>query len=407
MQDEVEKLVPKVTRDRTEEVLTWLRDSYRELNKSVDDVSQFVCQIQDFTRISEVFQSRRDQIDLYGQFHSVLANSGFKLKKEDENAIKDAEKEISKLTQLVANVESKQELETERWKKDLAQRIPVLNQAVETLMEESLLPQYLDKNSDMNEMLKQLGEKMEKFEDMRETSEKYNGWEEELRTQPTIFTNIEELKEQLEARYTLWKSLHDWREKKDGYEKQLWNDIDDEDIKTNAEKYQKITNRLIRVLPSNPIADELKFLVEQFKETMPIVEACRNKNLTEEHWDAINDLIPNGSIDINAEGFTLRTLIDLDVIPYQDDIVAISRRATGEAKLVADLAKLEAEWKDLKLTVIPYKDRDNIFVLAGIDDLYTFLDENLANINMIRGNQYKAVVEVPAENLRKSLVTMN
>ena len=57
----------------------------------------------------------------------MLANSGFKLKKDDENAIKDAEKEISKLAQLVANVESKQELETERWKKDLSQRIPVLN----------------------------------------------------------------------------------------------------------------------------------------------------------------------------------------------------------------------------------------------------------------------------------------
>lgn len=116
--------MPKVTRDRTEEVLSWLRDSYRELNKSVDDVSQFVCQIQDFNRINEAFQSKRDSIDLYGQFHSVLANNQFKLKKEDENAIKDAEKEISKLAQLVANVESKQELETERWKKDLAQRIP-------------------------------------------------------------------------------------------------------------------------------------------------------------------------------------------------------------------------------------------------------------------------------------------
>lgn len=124
LQDDVEKLVPKVTRDRTEEVLSWLRDSYRELNKSVDDVSQFVCQIQDFNRINEAFQSKRDSIDLYGQFHSVLANNQFKLKKEDENAIKDAEKEISKLAQLVANVESKQELETERWKKDLAQRIP-------------------------------------------------------------------------------------------------------------------------------------------------------------------------------------------------------------------------------------------------------------------------------------------
>jgi len=43
----------------------------------------------------------------------------------------------------------------------------------------------------------------------------------------------------------------------------------------------------------------------------------------------------------------------------------------------------------------------------GVEDLYAFLDENLANINMIRGNQYKAVVEKEAEKLRKQLITMN
>jgi dynein heavy chain len=46
-------------------------------------------------------------------------------------------------------------------------------------------------------------------------------------------------------------------------------------------------------------------------------------------------------------------------------------------------------------------------VLDGVDDLYTYLDENLALINMIRGNQYKAVVEKAAEKLRKDLITMN
>ncbi len=140
---------------------------------------------------------------------------------------------------------------------------------------------------------------------------------------------------------------------------------------------------------------------------MPIVEACRNKNLTQEHWEAINDLIPNGKIDIEDENFTLQSLIDLDVNQYQDEIVAISRRATGEAKLKADLKKLQDEWNELKLITLVYKERDGVFVLSGIDDLYTFLDENLANINMIRGNQYKAVVEKDAENLRKALITMN
>jgi len=313
LQDDVEKLVPRVTKERTMLVLEWLTQSIRDLQRPVNDVSDFVLQIQDFNRINEQFQAKRDQIDLFGQFHGVLAAAAIKIKKEDENAIKDAEKEISRLSQILANVESKQESETERFKKELENLIPVLNTEVENLMEESQLPQYLDKNSDMGEMIKQLDEKMAKFNELATTAVKYNGWEEELRTQPTIFSNIDELKVELEARHALWHSLQEWKELKEMYEKQLWKDINDEEIKKNADAYSKIANRLIRTLPSNPIVEDLKYLVETFKEAMPIVEACRNKNLTAEHWEAINDLIPNGKIDIDDENFTLQSLIDLDV----------------------------------------------------------------------------------------------
>ena len=40
------------------------------------------------------------------------------------------------------------------------------------------------------------------------------------------------------------------------------------------------------------------------------------------------------------ENFTLHYMIDLDANQYQDEIVAIFRRATSEAKLKADLKKL-------------------------------------------------------------------
>ena len=59
----------------------------------------------------------------------------------------------------------------------------------------------------MGEMIKLLDEKMELFNQLQETSVKYNRWQEELRTQPTIFTEIDDLKVELEARHTLWHSL--------------------------------------------------------------------------------------------------------------------------------------------------------------------------------------------------------
>jgi hypothetical protein len=88
-----------------------------------------------------MFQTKRDQIDLYGQYHGVLAfNGNTKLKKEDENAIKDAEKENTRLSAILADVESKQESETERFKKELDHLIPQLNEEVHNLTEESKLP---------------------------------------------------------------------------------------------------------------------------------------------------------------------------------------------------------------------------------------------------------------------------
>ena len=42
---------------------------------------------------------------------------------------------------------------------------------------------------------------------------------------------------ELENRHQLWHSLQDWQILKEGYEKKLWNDIDDEEIKRNADFY--------------------------------------------------------------------------------------------------------------------------------------------------------------------------
>ena len=54
--------------------------------------------------------------------------------------------------------------------------IPTLNMEVSQLHEEAVQPQYLDKNSDMNEMIRQLDDKMAVFKKLEETGVKYNVW---------------------------------------------------------------------------------------------------------------------------------------------------------------------------------------------------------------------------------------
>lgn len=89
-----------------------------------------------------------------------------------------------------------------------------------------------------------------------------------------------------------------------------------------------------------------------------------------------------------------------------DQIVAKSVQATGEAKLRAALAELTEAWEEQRFTCKVYKERDNVFILIEIDDLYQFLDEGIAQINMILGNRFVKVMRAKAEVMKKQLNTL-
>lgn len=156
--------MPRINKERTDEVKLWLKKSISDLQKPVADVSDFVKQKQDHERISENFNSMRDKIDLYGQFYAVLAELGAnKVKKDEKDNHTEAEQMIKKLTDIIAHVESRQESENDRFKKDLAGMIPVLRQQVQELADGVAHPKYLDENSDMKEMISLLDDRLELF----------------------------------------------------------------------------------------------------------------------------------------------------------------------------------------------------------------------------------------------------
>lgn len=62
--------------------------------------------------------------------------------------------------------------------------------------------------------------------------------------------------------------------------------------------------------------------------------ALRNPDLQDMHWNDIRELIGQ-DLDIHQEGFTLQSLIDMNVVQFMEQIVAKSVEATGQAKLRA------------------------------------------------------------------------
>ncbi len=120
---------------------------------------------------------------------------------------------------------------------------------------------------------------------------------------------------------------------------------------------------------------------------MPIVSDLKNPTLEARHWDEIS-LIINYNVRENVETTTLGTLIDLNVMKFQEEIGTICGKAVQEAELKKMLLKIEREWKDLALVVILYKEQKDNFVLGGLDDVIAKLDESLVAINIVLGSRF-------------------
>lgn len=116
----------------------------------------------------------------------------------------------------------------------------------------------------------------------------------------------------------MWKSLKDWKQMTTVWIDSKFMDINVAEIKAKAEYYTKIVNKCVKNMPGNPVLDNLKSLVYEFKDSMPVVVALRNKDLKEYHWEEIRKIIGKEfTIDDN---FTLKNLIELDVMKNMIEI---------------------------------------------------------------------------------------
>lgn len=133
--------------------------------------------------------------------------------------------------------------------------------------------------------------------------------------------------------------------------------------------------------------------------------ALRNDKLEEHHWSQIKGLIKK-DIDVNASDFSLKSLIDMDVNQYQEEIVVISTQATQEANLKVQINELAELWKAQQFTV-EIDEKTEVPILVGLDDIYQLLDESLANINMILGSRFVKPLRGEAEKWKKDILTIS
>lgn len=151
---------------------------------------------------------------MYEQTYGLMQGENMKVKKEDTESLKESQSCIQKLNGLIQSIETTQEGNKEKFKKELIQLIPKLDEDINQLLEESINEKFLDgtnmEDENKYKILEELNNIEERFKHLEALKEKYNNWQVVLETQPTVFENLEECRDQMQLRCLMWRSLEEW-----------------------------------------------------------------------------------------------------------------------------------------------------------------------------------------------------
>jgi len=134
---------------------------------------------------------------------------------------------------------------------------------------------------------------------------------------------------------------------------------------------------------------DLKKIIDDMTEVLPLVQALAKPSIRDRHWEDIMELSKNKNIPYNQENFVLKHIFDANLLEIQDDVEEITDSADKQLRLEKQLkTEISAFWDDCELDVTSISGREDPCVIGGtIQEIQEKLEEHqmaLAQMNAMK-----------------------
>ena len=394
-------LLPELLKHRTGLLKEWTNSSIRKLPMKISTVEDFVNQRKAVAVINKEINERQNYLENLILLAGVLNENNLPLPKEDSSLIEEVRTQMGTLNSNLIIAEGNVEKYVTAFRKDVNTMVPDFLSEVNALHYKVLDEKHLKKESVATFTIKELEEIDEKCRKLESEASTISEYQTFLELPINRFEEVEQVREDLDARLELWRSLRDWKKMQQDWINAPFNKIDAKFVRQKAEQFSKTVSRCENSLPESSAAKELKNFVYSFKETMPVVEALRSP-LEESHWKKIKEIIGK-DFEINNE-FTLGDLMKLNVVSKQEELQAVATQAAQEAQLKSQLKEIKSTWEELEIPVQKYKDK--LYILGDLEEMLGILDDSCSKLSMIAGNRYVATIREEVTKWKDDLNTM-
>jgi dynein heavy chain len=212
-------------------------------------------------------------------------------------------------------------------------------------------------------------------------------------TPEEVYEEVQGIQQSLDVRKHLLESKKKWSELVVSWNKEQLKSLDIDKLQSEVNSYVNTLDYLEKGLPFNPMVSALADEVLAFKSLLPTLSCLLNPVLRIRHWDAIEQC--TGHWFGKESETTLGHLQEIQIFEHHNEIVSVSNQANHEATLESMLTKLSMEWVSKEFTLVPYTTTGNrqTFLLGGVEDLFSSLEDSLTTLGTIKNSKYVAPVK--------------
>lgn len=303
--------------------------------------------------------------DVWNHFTTVLENSENTLQREKQNMKKDLESALSSFTSRV-----------ESFREEAASRLPYSS------------------DYDSESAFALLEECRNKCLSVRDNEE---------RLKPGLGIFQIDLPESLELEWTeselsvltqIWTLRHEWTEQWKNWKDNKFDNLVLGDMELTAAQFTKSIGKLAREKGFQGQAggakkfgafQALKELIDQFRQTLPLIQDLKNPAIRLRHWNQLKVEIQK-EFDPFAESFTLSAVFALGLHMHGEFISEMSANANKELAIEQSLNDIEQIWMSINIEMGEYK--EVYWKVKSTEEMFTQLEDNQVALSTMKASKF-------------------
>ncbi|KAG9395874.1 Dynein heavy chain and region D6 of dynein motor [Carpediemonas membranifera] len=218
----------------------------------------------------------------------------------------------------------------------------------------------------------------------------YTAGEELFGLPQTDFPELVQMKKELKLLNALYSLYSDVLSTVSGYADVLWLELNIESISNQMGDFQTRCRRLPKGMRDWDAFLELKKVIDDFSETLPLIQMLANPAMRPRHWNQLGELC-NTKFDVDGDQFKLHDLTDAPLLENKDEVEDICNAAVKETDIEAKLKAVEADWVDQEFVFATFKTRGELTLApAETSELITLLEDTQMLLGALVSNRYNA-----------------